>query len=221
MCIAMSIWKLPCTFQDFLVKSKINFSRRNVNFEKFMWCNVLVNFISDATVSIITESNVCTASNDIGIKCNLHKNNNILWTSTWKHFRQDVFIRNLKGNTSSDISVLLVQHCDYQDTGKYTCTWTSNTTYISSSTTITVEGKVKSDTTVPYSWNGAILDLWDKNCIDISYFIFFANVLFLMLFVWFYFIIDLSPTSYFIHIHFDIVCYFICCCFLFILQACQ
>lgn len=34
-----------------------------------------------------------------------------------------------------------------------------------------------------------------------------------MLFIWFHFIFDLSQTSYFIHIHFDIVCYFICCCF--------
>ncbi|VDI17861.1 Hypothetical predicted protein [Mytilus galloprovincialis] len=91
---------------------------------------------------VIVDSMVpCNTSNDISLTCSINSTDTNVWQNTWRHYRNNVFIRTYSGSYSSMVSVWTIRYCDYQDAGEYVCSWTYNQTEVTATSVVIVYGR--------------------------------------------------------------------------------
>ncbi|CAG2225940.1 CD56 [Mytilus edulis] len=97
---------------------------------------------------VIVDSMVpCNTSNDISLTCSINNTDTNIWHNTWRHYRNNVFIRSHSGPDSSKVSVWTFRYCDYQDAGEYVCSWTYNQTEVTATSVVVVYGRPVISTT--------------------------------------------------------------------------
>lgn len=78
-------------------------------------------FLLDPPALEVFGKTIYNSSSIIHISCYMLGDLVMYGFDLWSHTANGVFIRHLKGENNGNISILVIRHCSYRDSGEYSC----------------------------------------------------------------------------------------------------
>ncbi|CAC5412856.1 unnamed protein product [Mytilus coruscus] len=102
--------------------------------------DVVIKLVS-RVVTMVPYEAVCNTSESVELSC-VYKDIHLQtgWTVSWIHKLKSIFIRSPSATINGNVSTMIINFCDYKDTGTYSCKWTSGEKMYKSTAKLTVHG---------------------------------------------------------------------------------
>lgn len=108
---------------------------------------VLSCFIGDAMQLNLKGELNCDSTKSVSLHCSAFGKTSLFGFSPWMHTVNGYFVRHIVGETKGYTLTLLIQSCNYKDSGQYICSlWFNNQegkTWLNKSSRLIVSGKYK------------------------------------------------------------------------------